>query len=70
MSSEHALVLGMLEDGLINVDQAERLILRLNRAVAAASRVRVTRRFKTARTGFVPPHFPSGFGTQATNLAY
>lgn len=70
MSSEHTLVLGLLENGLINVNQAERLILRLNRAIAVTSRVRVSQRFRTGRTSFVPPHLPSGFGAQTTTLAY
>ena len=65
MNSEITLVLGMLDRGFINVDQAERLILRLKRAVPIRSRLRPHR---TDRTGFIPPHFPGGFGTSPVNL--
>ena len=66
MSSECTLVLQLLSDGLINVDEAERLITRI--------RPLRDHGFGNHITGiswprFVPPHFLSGFGAQSTTLA-
>ncbi len=69
MNSECTLVLGLLSDGRINVDEAERLIRRLT-GVARGSRGKIRHLgHGVAWPSYVPPHLPSGFGAQATNVA-
>lgn len=69
MNNECSFVLELLSDGRINVGEAERLILRLNRAVRVSRpEVRNSGR-RAVWPKFVPPHLPSGFGAQSTTVA-
>ncbi len=75
MNSECTLILGLLSDGRINVDEAERLIRRLT-GVARGSRGTIRHLGHGVAwpsydkwPSYVPPHLPSGFGAQTTNVA-
>ncbi|MCP4684080.1 MAG: hypothetical protein GY867_01410 [bacterium] len=74
MSNNCSLVLGLLSDGRINVNEAERLIRRL-----VSTRPAVQRRVRKSNQSLVwpshvkwpshvPPHLPTGFGAQNTSL--
>ena len=69
MTNECSLVLELLYDGRINVGEAERLILRLNRTAGFRRREFRPSGRGVAWPGFVPPHLPSCFGAQSTTVA-
>jgi len=69
MNSECSLVLGLLSDGRINVDEAERLIRRLTSAMPVRQPKSESRSYGVPLPSYVPPHFPSGFDAQATTVA-
>jgi len=63
MNSEYSLLLNLVDQGLINVQQAERLIRRLRRVIPASVGQGAGCGTRSARTAFVPPHFPGSFGS-------